>query len=159
MADWVRLRLPWNWEGLDDEDLHQRLRDLAAWVSWFVARYHLAGRVPVCWYRHPGLTDELSALWHYHQEVTNPLVPLVQSDPVGAPEEPEDREVAARSYQDWHEARWRWITGPLAEALGYSECRSKGHHVDDGHAGDAAAVAEATTTGLQEAIDAGDLKR
>ena len=62
MADWVHLRLPWNWEGLEEEDLHRHLRDLAAWVSWFVARHHLVGKVPACWYRHPGLTDELSWL-------------------------------------------------------------------------------------------------
>ena len=51
------------------------------------------------------------------------------------------------------------MTGPLAEALGYSECRSKGHHVDDGQAADVTALAEPTTTGLQEAIDVDALKR
>jgi hypothetical protein len=117
------------------------------------------GKIPACWYRHLRLTDELSALWHYHQEVTNPLVPLVQPGPVSAPEEPEDPEIAAGSYQDWHEARWRWITDPLAEARGYSQCRAKGRHVDGGHATDATSFAEATIAGLQEAIDAGDLKR
>ena len=49
--------------------------------------------------------------------------------------------------------------GPHAEALGYSECRSKGHHVDDAQAAYATAFAEPTTTGLQEAIDADALKR
>ena len=51
------------------------------------------------------------------------------------------------------------MTGPLAEALGYSECRSKGHHVDDGQAADATAFVEPTTRKLQEAIDADALKR
>jgi hypothetical protein len=51
------------------------------------------------------------------------------------------------------------MNGPLAEPLGYSECRSNGHHVDDGQVADATAFAEPTTTGLQEAIDVDALKR
>jgi hypothetical protein len=43
-----------------------------------------------CWHLHPGLVDELIALRYHHEEVTSPLVPLVQPDPVGAPSEAED---------------------------------------------------------------------
>jgi hypothetical protein len=71
--------------------------------------------VPRCWHLHPGLVDELIALRHYHEEVTSPLVPLVQPDPVADLPEAEDPATPARAYQDWHEARWRWTNGPLRE--------------------------------------------
>jgi len=145
MTDFVRFRLPWYWEGLDAKELEERWRDLAEWVSWFVTRYHLAQEVPHCWYLHPGLVDELIALRHYHEEVTSPLVPLVQPDPVAGPPEAEDPATPARAYQDWHEARWRWTNGPLREASGYADCVAKGEHVDDeAHHGDAHAFAMAS---------------
>ncbi len=144
-ADYVRFALPWNWDGLDQAELHRRQGALRSWVNWFVARYHLVGRVPRCWERHPGLLDELSALHHYHEEVTNPLVPLLYGEDDVA--EPEDPEVPARAYQDWHEARWRWITGPLTDASGYRECLARQEHVDDGHAADAAAFVAASEAG------------
>lgn len=148
MTDWVRVPLPWQWEGeppLSAAELRARWRDLGGWVSWLVARHHLARQIPRCWARHPGLVDELVALRHWHQEVTCPLVPLTQPDPVGSPQEPEDPSTSARSYWDWHEARWRWTTGPLREASGYRECLTRGEHVaDELHHDDAQALAEAT---------------
>jgi hypothetical protein len=149
MTDWVRFPLPWHWEGepaLSDEELAARWHDLARWVNWFVARYHLAGQVPCCWPKHPGLVDELTALRYHHQEVTCPLVPMVQPDPVGSPQEPDDPGTSARAYMDWHETRWRWSNGPLRDAPGYRECLTRGEHVpDEAHHDDAQAFAEATT--------------
>lgn len=155
----VRYPLPWNWEGLDKDALAVSWRRLSTWVSWFVTRYHLAGRVPACWWRHPELGDELRALWYYHQEVTAPMVEMFQPDPVGLPQEPEEPSVPARAHWEWHEARWRWTTGALREALGYRECVAKGQHVEDHpHEDDAAAFAEATRLGLDQAADAGELR-
>ncbi|PZR78648.1 MAG: hypothetical protein DLM65_12365 [Candidatus Aeolococcus gillhamiae] len=152
-SEYVRFGLSWNWEGLDETELQRRHGELRTWVNWFVARYHLVGRVPRCWDRHPGLVDELKALWYYHEEVTNPLVPVVDGDQVHDPSEPEDPEVLARAYHDWHEARWRWMTGPLADAAGYRECLARQEHVDDGHASDARAFAEASAAGVEEPMD------
>ena len=150
MTDFVRFRLPWYWEGLDAKELEERWRDLAEWVSWFVTRYHLAQEVPRCWHLHLGLVDELIALRHYHEEVTSPLVPLVQPDPVGDPPDAEDPATPARAYQDWHEARWRWTNGPLREASGYADCVAKGEHVDDeAHHDDAHAFAEASRIAIR----------
>lgn len=37
--------------------------ELAAWVSWAVATYHLDDVVPACWERHDGLAEELAAFY------------------------------------------------------------------------------------------------
>ena len=36
---------------------------LADWVGWLRGRYPLAHRIPLCWWRHPELVEELTALW------------------------------------------------------------------------------------------------
>jgi hypothetical protein len=170
MPDWVRVRLPWWWgwaperpgtldekkrddvdhaeggvDALPSEELRRRWDDLHVWVSWFVDHYHLADELPPCWPRHPALVDELNALWHYHQEVTRPFVAMVQPDPVGSPAEPEDPQVPARSYWEWHEARWRWTQGPLRSAPGYHECLTGHRHVEEpDRQGRAAAFTEAS---------------
>ena len=157
MSDFVRFRLPWCWERLDAKELRERWRDLAQWVSWFVAQYHLARQVPYCWPQHPGLVDELIALRYYHEEVTGPLVPLVQPDPVADPLEPEDPGTPARSYQDWHEVRWRWTTGPLHEAPGYRDCVAKQRHVEDAqHHDDAQAFTEASRIAVSRLFPDGE---
>ena len=154
----VHHHLPWHWQGLDQEDAAARIRGLADWVSWFVSRYHLAGRVPACWYRHPGLVDELKGLWYEHQEVTNPLVAEV-AGPFPGEVKAEDPKVSARLYRGWHEARCRWTQGPLADAAGYRECLARNRHVEDeAHAADATTFADATRNGLDEAFEAGELQ-
>lgn len=37
--------------------------ELATWVSWAVATYHLHDVVPACWERHDGLAEELAAFY------------------------------------------------------------------------------------------------
>ena len=82
----VRNPVPWNWEGLDEDALAESWRRPYAWVSWFVARYHLAHEVPTCWWRHAALADELRAPW----AVIAPLVHVVfpASAPTWPSEEP-----------------------------------------------------------------------
>lgn len=154
----VRYPLPWNWEGLDERAVAESWRRLSAWVSWFVARYGLARDVPACWWRHPELADELRALWYYHQAVTAPLVDVNQPDAAGAAEGPKPPEVSARLHWEWHEARQRWITGPLRAAATYYECaRGRGHN-DDPYAQEATeAFVENSKTGIEQAADAGEL--
>jgi len=133
----VRMPRAWNW---DHHGAEQRATDFTALVTWveqFVATYHLARKVPACWLRHPGLVEELTALRYYHQEVYEPLVDMVENDDSPGHRWPDDVGVNAREYNDWQEARWRWMIGPLKDADGYSECRNTAHH-DDEHAVDAA---------------------
>jgi hypothetical protein len=154
-----RVPAPWNWEKRDAADTAQRMRDLAIWVTWFVDRYHLAGRVPACWHRHAGLVDELKALFYEHQEVYWLVAAGVEGDFVQAAKA-EVPAVSARLYRGWHEARRRWTVGALKDAAGYRECVAKNRHVEDEpHRQDASAFAEQASEGLEEAIRNGSLWR
>ena len=54
---------PWNWRTLRGHAAEAQWRELADWVGWLRGRYPLAQQVPVCWWRHPELVEELTALW------------------------------------------------------------------------------------------------
>jgi hypothetical protein len=57
-----------NWRHLADEDAPRAWERLRAWVEWFTVRYDIPiSTVPVCWWRHPALVEELSALHTAHQ--------------------------------------------------------------------------------------------
>jgi hypothetical protein len=61
--------VPWplRWRDLDRDAAAQTWAWLIDWVDWLVGRYQLAEEVPACWFRHPPLTEELTALaaaWH-----------------------------------------------------------------------------------------------
>jgi len=128
MTDWVRCRLPWWWgwaperlgapdeigndsvdgaEGdmarLAPESCGGARAELHVWVSWFVDRYHLADEVPPCEPRHAALVDELSALWHYHQE-SRVLSWRWSSPTPWVTRRTDDPKVPARAYWEWHEA-------------------------------------------------------
>lgn len=52
-----------NWRTLTDDEAPAAWQDLGDWVNWFVRRYSIpVRRIPSCWYRHPELVEELSAL-------------------------------------------------------------------------------------------------
>jgi len=51
------------WDALTPFEAQRTWRSLAAWVGWLRSRYPLAHRVPLCWWRHPELVEELTALW------------------------------------------------------------------------------------------------
>lgn len=56
-----------NWRELDDADAPQAWEQLRAFVEWVTVRYNIpVSVVPNCWYRHPGLVEELSALHSAH---------------------------------------------------------------------------------------------
>jgi hypothetical protein len=55
--------LPVNWRTLRDEDAPQVWEQLQEWVRWFCTRYAIPdATIPVCWWRHGSLSEELSAL-------------------------------------------------------------------------------------------------
>lgn len=56
-------RRPIVWSRLTGVDLERTWTALADWVGWLRGRYPLANQVPLCWWRHPELVEELSALW------------------------------------------------------------------------------------------------
>lgn len=51
------------WDQLTPMQLEATWRSLAQWVGWLRGRYPLAHQLPACWWRHPELVEELSALW------------------------------------------------------------------------------------------------
>ena len=53
----------WDWAHLDDEGAADTWADLAEWVEWLVTRYDLGDELPPCWWAHPPITEELTALW------------------------------------------------------------------------------------------------
>ncbi|MEU4243989.1 hypothetical protein [Actinoplanes sp. NPDC026619] len=56
--------VPWplRWDDLDRDAAAQTWAWLIDWVSWMTDRYQLAEELPACWYRHPPLVEELTAL-------------------------------------------------------------------------------------------------
>lgn len=87
----VRLR----WEKLGPAALETQGTAFCDWVLWLVETYALWEVWPVCWHQHPGLVEELTALWAWH------LALDTESGGEGA---------AAVS---WHAALWRFIDRSL----------------------------------------------
>ena len=54
---------PYVWRTLSTHDAEKLWEALADWVGWLRGRYPLARQVPLCWWRHPELVEELTALW------------------------------------------------------------------------------------------------
>lgn len=56
--------MPWplRWRDLDRDSAALVWAWLIDWVGWAVDRYQLAEEIPVCWYRHAPLIEELSGL-------------------------------------------------------------------------------------------------
>jgi hypothetical protein len=59
---------PFVWADLTPVDAAATWTALARWVGWLRSRYPLARQVPRCWWRHPELVEELTALWLAWQE-------------------------------------------------------------------------------------------
>jgi hypothetical protein len=72
-TDAAPLPAPVDWARLDPDQACDAWLHLDGWVRWLVARYRLDHRdVPACWYRHPDLVEELSALHTSHQAAFYP---------------------------------------------------------------------------------------
>jgi hypothetical protein len=55
--------LAWCWPTLGAPAATKLWLELAGWVGWLRGRYPVAERVPGCWWRHPEVVEELTALW------------------------------------------------------------------------------------------------
>jgi hypothetical protein len=53
---------PVDWDGLDQEQATRHWACLAGFVDEIVERYGLTETIPACWYAHPAMREELSAL-------------------------------------------------------------------------------------------------
>jgi len=53
----------WDWARMDSKAAMETWADLAGWVVWLVARYDLGDEIPACWWDHPAILEELTALW------------------------------------------------------------------------------------------------
>jgi hypothetical protein len=58
-----RSRGPIVWDSLTELERARTWQQLADWVGWLRGRYPLAHQLPLCWWRHPELVEELTALW------------------------------------------------------------------------------------------------
>lgn len=53
-----------NWRELSDGEAREVWEELRSWVRWACVRYQLPEQlIPECWWRHPYLVEELSALF------------------------------------------------------------------------------------------------
>jgi len=58
---------PIDWRRLSDDAAAAEWAALREWVEWFTVRYNLpVSIVPVCWFKHGALVEELSALFVAH---------------------------------------------------------------------------------------------
>lgn len=53
---------PINWSALDVPQAAEQWGLLVDWVDWMRERYSIQEKVPACWYAHPPMLEELSAL-------------------------------------------------------------------------------------------------
>lgn len=55
------------WDALDRGAAQELWDELVDWMSWFRVRYELQTTLPGCWYRHPRLVEEVTALMTAHR--------------------------------------------------------------------------------------------
>ena len=94
---------PWNWDALVEgtADWRAAWEDLGNWVQWYTETYELWRSMPVCWYRHTRLVEELRALRFHHEAVFAP-------PPAGEDGVARTPGVYARAYSDWMTTRREW---------------------------------------------------
>ncbi len=109
-------RPPWNWKDLHRGTASWRaaFTDLAEWVLWYTETYELWQSMPVCWYEHSRLVEELRALRFHHHAV------CTAGTDAAAP--------SARDYADWMSDRRDWEQTVLGLApRGHGGCSGLTH--------------------------------
>jgi hypothetical protein len=51
------------WRELPRDKARALWRQLVEWVDWLIARYGIGDGIPACWYLHPALVEELTAIY------------------------------------------------------------------------------------------------
>ncbi|WP_370617686.1 DUF4913 domain-containing protein [Mumia qirimensis] len=73
----VNVPSQWSWRGQSPHGTRTLWRGLAEWVGWLRGRYPLARQIPPCWWRHPELVEELTALWvAWREAYADPEAPM-----------------------------------------------------------------------------------
>src|SRR5579859_3170707 len=65
-------RAAWDWEGISDDELSERWRELASWVEWLQTAYEDWVELPPCWPLHDWLCNELLLFSHWHAMLFEP---------------------------------------------------------------------------------------
>jgi len=101
----------WNWEALAEGTPHWRAawEDLGRWVQWYTDRYELWQSLPVCWYLHGRLVEELRALRFHHDEVF--AAKATRGDPEHRSHPPKASAGAYRAWMTTPRARDRAVLG------------------------------------------------
>jgi hypothetical protein len=94
----------WNWEQLDEGTAPWRAAwaDLGLWVRWYTERFELWQSMPVCWFRHSRLVEELRALRYLHEAVFEARLPVAENGGQGV------SGISARAYSEWMTTRREW---------------------------------------------------
>lgn len=67
----------WAWRYQGALGAQQLWEELADWVGWIRGRYPIARQLPPCWWRHPELVEELTALWvAWREAYADPKAPM-----------------------------------------------------------------------------------
>lgn len=62
-----------NWRTMQDQQARDEWSALRDWVEWVTVRYNIPlVTVPTCWWQHPALVEELSALHCAHRAAFDP---------------------------------------------------------------------------------------
>ncbi len=94
----------WNWKDLEAGTAPWRAAwaDLGDWVLWYADTYELWSAMPVCWFAHRRLSQELLCLRFLHQAVA---APRPRAGDVGAARE---LRPSARAFSEWMTTRREW---------------------------------------------------
>lgn len=123
-ATQMALTPAWNWETLAVGSAPWRAawEDLGTWVQWYTERYELWQSMPVCWYLHSRLVEELRALRFYHAEV------FATKAPGGDQVHSSSPDPCARAYWEWMTTRREWERVVLGHAVReQGECSGLSH--------------------------------
>ncbi|PXX53444.1 hypothetical protein DFR70_12755 [Nocardia tenerifensis] len=97
------------WRHLDRVGAAQLWEELTDWVDWLRTTYQLGSRIPGCWYRHPSVREELTALMAAHY--------AAYYCDCESPDLPTEEPIA------WH-TQWLWPTVErLTRNSDFSGCR------------------------------------
>ena len=94
----------WNWTDLQPGTAPWRAAwgDLGEWVLWYAETFELWSALPVCWFRHSRLSEELRSLRFLHHAVVAPRRRAGDADAA------RELRPSARAFSEWMTTRRQW---------------------------------------------------
>ena len=94
----------WNWADLEPGTAPWRAawEDLGDWVRWYAETYELWSAMPVCWFAHSRLCEELVSLRFLHHAVVAPRPRVGDADAA------RELRPSARAFSEWMTTRRDW---------------------------------------------------